>query len=253
VVFVRYAVHLAFMVAVWGWRDPGSLWRTRRPAFQLARSAMMVVMPASFVLALRHGVPVRTVLAVFAVTPLLLLALARALLGERARWPTWAAAAVAAAAAAAALEPGRLPSPWLALLPLAMAASFSVYVVMTRSLRTDGTRANLFYTAAGVAAVLALDMPRVWVTPTPHDLAILVAIGLAGWTALWAIDRLAAGAPVSVAAPASALYAAFAVAGAGLAGRGLPAPPAAAALVLLAAACAFAWARPAEALLEPTP
>lgn len=250
VVFCRYVVHLALLIAAFGLRRPGAILRTRRPAYQLLRSAMMVLMPASFVLALRRGVPERTALAVFAVTPLLLLALGRALLGERARWPTWAAAAVAAGGAAAALSPGQLPSPWLALLPLCMAGSFSLYVVMTRSLRSEGTRVNLFYTAAGVAAVLALDMPRVWVTPGAHDAAVLAAIGLTGLVALWAVDRLAAGAPISVAAPASALYAVFAVAGAGLSGRGLPTPPAVAALALVAAACAFAWARPAEALLE---
>ncbi|MGQ3076253.1 MAG: hypothetical protein ACT7A5_34725, partial [Ferrovibrionaceae bacterium] len=28
VVWTRYAVHLALMLALWGWREPASLWQT---------------------------------------------------------------------------------------------------------------------------------------------------------------------------------------------------------------------------------
>jgi drug/metabolite transporter (DMT)-like permease len=253
VVFTRYAVHLGLMAAVWGWRAPASLWRTARPAYQLVRSALMLVMPATFVLSLRAGIAPATVLAIFAATPLLILALARLHLGERAPWPAWAAAGAAGIGAAAALEPAPLPSPALALLPLAMAAAFSLYVVMTRSLRAEGTRTNLFYTAAGVAAALSLDMPRVWITPTPRDAAVMAGIGLLGWAGLWALDRMAALAPVSLAAPAAGLYAAFAVASRALAGHAAPGARGVAGLLVLLAAGAWPWARPSVPVLESTP
>jgi hypothetical protein len=73
---------------------------------------------------------------------------------------------------------------------LTSAASFSLYVVMTRMLRGESLRANLFYTALGVFAVLSLFMPTVWVTPTSHDARVMVLIGALGLVALLALDRM---------------------------------------------------------------
>src|SRR6185436_4624638 len=55
VVWCRYAAHLACLLLLFGWRRPARLWRTRRPGFQLARSLLMLVMPASFALSLAAG------------------------------------------------------------------------------------------------------------------------------------------------------------------------------------------------------
>ncbi len=43
VVWVRYAVHLLFMLFVWGIREPRSLMATQRPVFQFVRSGMMLI------------------------------------------------------------------------------------------------------------------------------------------------------------------------------------------------------------------
>ena len=64
IVWTRYAVHLALMLALWGWRDPASLWRTRRPGFQIARSSLMMVMPVSWFLGSQSGVPMGTTMRV---------------------------------------------------------------------------------------------------------------------------------------------------------------------------------------------
>src|ERR1051325_11973982 len=69
-------------LAIWGGSNPSLLWRTRRPVFQVARSLLMLGMPVCFILALGQGSPVETVLAVFWLSPLLIVALARAFLGE---------------------------------------------------------------------------------------------------------------------------------------------------------------------------
>ena len=249
VVFTRYVVHVALMAAVWGWRDPASLLRTRRPLYQLARSLLMLSMPASFIVAVQRGLPPAAILSVFwLVSPLLVLVLARLALGERAPLRTWIATAVACAGAAAVFGPGPVPAR-LAPLPVAMAASFALYVAMTRSLRTETTRANLFYTASGVALVLAFAMPRLWVTPPPRDLAIMAGVGVLGFACLWALDRMAAAAPVSKAAPLACLQAGFAV-GLDAVVRREPlvaAGATAAGLSLVGAAALYAWVR------EPAP
>lgn len=203
VVWCRYAVHLAALGLLFGWRRPDKLWRTARPGYQMVRSMMMLVMPASFVISLSVGVPTATTMAVFWLSPVLIIVIARFLLGERASWLLWGMAVVGAAVVAFMFDPMPVSLPLL-VIPAAMALSFSTYVVMTRSLAGESVRANLFYTAFGVLLALTPLMPMVWVTPSVPDATVLVGIGLFGLVALFAVDRAASLAPVSV--TASILY-----------------------------------------------
>jgi drug/metabolite transporter (DMT)-like permease len=244
VVWTRYAVHLGFMLAVWGWRQPLSLISTRRPVFQFARSALMLIMPVSFVVGVTRGLDRDTLMAVFWVTPLLVIALSSVFLRETATPMLCLAAASAVAGAVLLLSPEHTPSSWRSLLwPLVMAGSFSLYVVMTRSLRTETTRANLFYTAFGVFLALSPLLPAVWVTPTPHDLVVMVAIGLLGWLSLYCLDRLAAAVPVTETAPLSAVQVVATVGLGTLAGHFQPRPEIWAGLALIAGAALLTWWR----------
>ena len=209
VVWTRYAVHLTLMLAFWGLSEPVSLVRTDRPVFQLTRSLLMLGMPCSWIIALSHGVGQGSVLAIFWLSPLLIFAFAAIFLGERASLTLWLAGACASAGAILLVGSGPLPAPFLLIFPAGMAITFSLYVVMTRSLRSERTRANLFYTALGVFLALCPVMPLLWITPTVHDLLVLVTIGVVGFAALWALDRTAENAPVSGSAPLTALQAVF--------------------------------------------
>jgi drug/metabolite transporter (DMT)-like permease len=201
VVWTRYAVHLVLMLALWGWREPRSLVRTGRPGFQLARSALMLVMPISWFVGTQAGVPMGTTMAVFWFSPLMILVAAMLFLGERASPLAWGVCTLATAGALALFAPRPLPEPWLLVAPLAMGLSFALYVVMTRSLRGEPLRANLFYTAFGVFALLTPVLPFVWVTPSSGDLARLIVVGVLGYFTLLALDRMAAAAPLTVATP----------------------------------------------------
>ena len=202
VVWTRYVVHLVLMLLVFGWRRPARLWRSRRPAYQLLRSLLMVGMPASWIFAMQAGVDAGLLMAIFWLSPLIVLALARIMLAEVAPAGVWIAALIGWAGAFLVLGHNALPAaPMLLLLPLAMAACFSLYVVMTRSLRDEETRANLFYSAAGVALFLTPFMPAVWTTPAAGDLLVMSAVGVLGFLSLLALDRMAAAAPVSRTAP----------------------------------------------------
>lgn len=202
VVWWRYGAHLGLMWAVWGWRQPSQLWQTRRLGFQIARSLLMLMMPLSFVAALFVGESVDTVWALFWVTPVLILLIAGLWLGERTSTWLWIASLLGTAGAVFILEPQPPHSAVGLLLPLLMALSFSIYVVMTRSLRSEPVLTNLFYTAFGVFVLLSALMPWVWVTPSLHDALVLSAIGVVGFVALWALDRACESAPVSFSAPA---------------------------------------------------
>lgn len=201
VVWTRYAVHLVLLALICGWRQPSRLWRTTRPGFQIARSLLMLVMPASWVVSTQWGVPMSTTMAVFWLAPLLIMGWAAIFLGERSPWWMWGLCALASLGGMVLFVPQWPPAPWLLAAPVAMAASFSLYIVMTRSLRTEGVRANLFYTALGVLLALTPFMPGLWITPGLADLARMAAVGALGLVGLWMVDRLAAAAPVSVSAP----------------------------------------------------
>lgn len=200
VVWTRYGVHLVFMIALWGWRNPRELLRTRRPLFQVGRSLLMLAMPASWVLARSNGVHSAELNSVFWLAPLMMLALAATFLRERADARVWGLTLAASLLIVAALEPSRWPGAAI-IYPVVMGFTFAAYVVMTRSLRSESTTANLFFTALGVFVPLSALMPKVWITPAPDDLLVMIMVGMLGWVTLLALDRAMAAGPVVVSAP----------------------------------------------------
>ncbi len=248
VVWTRYAVHLALLLLVWGWREPASLWRTRRPVFQLARSLLMLGMPACWIIGMQLGVRAATVMALFWLSPLFILLLARLFLRERVPASIWVASAIACAGALLLHPPGAMPPLLLLVFPLGMGLCFGLYVVMTRSLRSETTRANLFYTALGVFLALSPAMPGVWVAPLPNDWLAMVGVGVLGYATLYLLDRMAAAAPVSMSAPFSYLQIPVTLGMAWLAGmgHGLSDRRLALGLLLIASAALYVWAREAR-------
>ncbi len=205
IVWCRYAVHLTLMLLL-NISSPSRLWQTRRPIFHLARSLLMLVMPASFALSLQAGLPAGSVWAVFWIAPLLALGLASVVLREVIPPRTWLICGLGALAAVGMMaERATAFGPPLAL-PVIMAASFAGYVVMTRQLSGEPLQTNLFYTALGVFFMLTPIVPRTWVTPPASDVAVLVGIGAVGLAALWSLDRALAWAPVSASVPALYLH-----------------------------------------------
>ena len=244
VVWWRYATHLAIMLVL-TIGNPQRLWRTRRVGFQLGRSLLMFVMPLSFVLALAVGATPEFIWSLFWISPLLMMGLARVFLGERA--PRLCLALAALAWAAACLAFGGLGSGNALGLVFAMlmALSLSLYVVMTRSLRGEDIRTNLFYTAFGVFVLLTPLMPTIWIWPTLRDAMLLSSIGAVGLLALLAIDRAVAHSPVSVVAPVFSLQIVAMTFLMWLAGRELyPRREAIAVVVLVLASVAIWWAAP---------
>jgi drug/metabolite transporter (DMT)-like permease len=186
-VWVRYATHLVFMLLVLAPRHGRSLFRTARPGLQLGRGLLMLVMPVSFILSLGQ-VRANDVLAVFWLTPLCILGFAALVQRDRAPWPLWGAALAATLGAQLILRPsaGVVAAVGYG---LGMALSFSLYVVLTRSLRAEPTMVNLFYSALAVFVPISLVMPAVWQPLGLRDALIMMAVGLVGLVVLWALDK----------------------------------------------------------------
>ena len=212
IVWCRYATHLGICLLLWGWRRPTALWKTSRPILHVSRSLMMVIMPAAFMLAIHLGIAAEFVWSVFWIAPALIIALARLFLEENPP-PVVVVASVAGYLAAVATIGHRWPPSSTALgLALIVAGSFSIYVVMTRSLRDEAVEANMFYTAVCPFVALTPFMPSIWLGPDGHEAIVLMAIGLTGFVSLLALDHACRSAPLW--SSANALFAqAFCVAG----------------------------------------
>jgi drug/metabolite transporter (DMT)-like permease len=237
VVFIRYTLHLAIVLAIWGRKAP---WRTRRLRYQLARSSLMLVMPGAYVLGTSHvaGDWINTI---FWSAPVMVLVFAALLDEERASLTTWAAAALGGGAAWLYFAPSGFPSLATVAFGLAMSGSFALYIPMTRRLRDEPLRTNLFYTAVVPWTGLLPVMPRVWATPALPEVLGLLFIGGAGWIGLLLLDRAAEAAPVSHTAPLLHLQIGLAIMFTFVA-RAYPGPRRFAAVaVLLAATVALSW------------
>jgi len=198
-VWMRYSIHLLFMLVVFGPRVKLRLVRTQRLGQQIVRGMLMLGMHLAFIFAIR-SISVNATMSVFWISPLLLLGLS-AWLGERANWKVWAGVAVAFGFVLIILRPVSAAFHPGALLGVLMAVCFVIYLQMTRAMKGEDILASLFYTAFSVWIVLSFVMPFVWVTPNGFDLLLFAAIGLLGYVCIFSFDKAAELAPTWVSAP----------------------------------------------------
>ena len=114
--------------------------------------------------------------AVFAICPLLIVALSGPILGERLSWQRWAAVAVGMVGVLIILRPGMGVFTWQALLPLASAFLFALYSVLTRlTTRVERTFPALFWPAiVGVALTTAIGLPNLQPIQPQHIAPIAI-------------------------------------------------------------------------------
>ncbi len=200
VVWVRYAVHLSFLVVVFGPHYRSRLWRTTHIWRQLGRGLLMLGMPICFILSVQHF-SVTGTWAVFWLTPLLVLGLAAILLHQRSGWLVWVATAAAYAGALILLRPHHeLLSPAL-ILPIGMALCFTLYLVASRLLRSEAILPSLFYTALAVFVPLSVRLPAFWRPLSWAGGLGMASIGLLGLLLIFCLDKALELAPLTVIAP----------------------------------------------------
>ncbi len=108
--------------------------------------------------------------AVFAICPLLIVALSGPILGERISWQRWAAVGVGLAGVLIILRPGSGVFSWPALLPLISALFFAIYSVLTRlTTRDEPTFPAFFWPAIIGAAIMTLIGLPYWQPVSPQD------------------------------------------------------------------------------------
>ena len=164
--------------------------RTHHPALQIMRGVLLVaeicVTVTGFVvlgLVETH--------AVFAVYPLLILAMAGPLLGERLSLRSWLAVLVGIAGVFVILRPGYGAFSPLSLIPLAAALMFAIYGILTRYVsRHDSALTSLFWT--GLAGAFAMTIAGLWFWQglRPVDWGWMGLLSVSGVLGHWLLIRV---------------------------------------------------------------
>lgn len=180
-VMVRYWVFLAFAVGYSVYQ--GSLrtaCRSQHPFLQIIRALIGVGEIALFGLGLRY-LGLAEMHALYAVFPLMTLALAGAFLGEYVGIRRWIAAAIGFTGTVVILRPGTGVFELAALIPLLSALGFAVFSVLTRRIsQGDSFATNMLYMGFfGAIAITLLGLPG-WVSPSPKQWVLIGVLSITG-------------------------------------------------------------------------
>jgi drug/metabolite transporter (DMT)-like permease len=204
--FLRFAVHVVFVILAVRIFTGSLPWRSRAPLLQTLRSATLAMASASFIVALMH-VPLADATAVMFAAPVLTVALAALWLGEKVSARRWLGVVIGLAGVMVAIRPPFLTGEavhWAMLLPLVTAVMNTFYQLLTRKLAAeDDPRTTFLHTSLAALALTALAQPFVWVPPAPSDLPWMLVLGLIGAAGHCLLVLAFARAPASVLAPMS--------------------------------------------------
>lgn len=203
IVAIRYLVHLALMVVVAAPILGRQLVQTQRTRLVLVRAGCLALMSLLVGLALQR-MPVAEVTAVTFLAPMLVVLLARPLLGERIGWLGWTAAIAGFGGVLIIVRPGTgLPMAGVVFALAAVGANV-IYQLLSRSLaRTERAVAMLFYTA--VAGTVAFGILLPWTLdgerPSLLAAALFVSTGALGGLGHYLFTLAYREAPASMLAP----------------------------------------------------
>lgn len=177
---VRFWIFLAFALILARPAGVTKAIRSPRPGLQIVRSLMLMVEMATFILAFSL-LPLADVHAVAAVTPLIAMALAAMVLGERIGPHRWAAVVIGFAGVLVIIRPGIGVFDKVTLLPLLAAFLWATYQILVRLVgRTDAGETTVLYTAITGLVIFTAIAPFVWTPPDMEGIVLMLVIGLLG-------------------------------------------------------------------------
>jgi drug/metabolite transporter (DMT)-like permease len=201
-VWARFTGHLVIMLLIFLPQYRWTLLRTRRPAVQFGRSALMLLSNLVFVVAIAR-VPLATASAIGFTSPLIVTALSVPLLHESVGWRRWSAVTVGFAGALLVIRPGTgLQQPAVLLLLLSSLA-YALYQIATRWVgRYDKAATGIVFAALLGSLAMSLVLPFVFVPPrTWFDALLFCSLGLLGGAGHYLIIRAFQLGPAAVMAP----------------------------------------------------
>jgi drug/metabolite transporter (DMT)-like permease len=200
--WARTAGHLAFVVAAFGPRYGRRLFATRHPAFQLARSLLLLASTAFNFGALRY-IDLATAATINFTAPCIVALLAVPMLGERVDARRWLAIGAGFAGVLVVARPGTDVAQLASLLALGTAFCYAGYQVLTRRVAaTDPPETTVGYSALVGTVLTTVLVPFSWVPPASWaQLGLLLSMGLTGGFGHYLVARAYVWAPASVVSP----------------------------------------------------
>lgn len=201
VIWARYAAHLALMLVFLLPRHGASVFRSTRPVAQVGRSMLLLVDTILYFLALTFLTLVEVTAIVF-VAPIMVVLLARPLLGEALTVRRLVAVIVGFAGVLIIVRPGFDGLSWPALLVIGSAVCIALFNLATRRMRSvDPSRVTMLYTALVGTVAASLWVPFEWVAPSLGQWGLMIAIGVLGGTGHGLLIVAHQDAPASTVAP----------------------------------------------------
>lgn len=203
IAWIRFVVFALIMTPAMMPGSPLFALPTNRLGLQLMRGVAVLASSLFFISGLRF-LPIAEASATGFVAPLLVTALSIVFLGEKVGLRRWIATGVGLIGVIIILRPGTGAFHPAAFFPLVSALAWACTLIMTRMM--SGTeRATTVMTYSSIAGVCILSalVPFVWVTPTWHDIAFGLFIGLASTAGQWIVVLAFRYADASVLAPFS--------------------------------------------------
>ncbi len=187
ILWIRFAFFLIFALGLIGPRGLAAALRSKAPLLQFGRSLALVFEIGIFILAFRY-LPIADVHAVASATPLLILILAGAMLGERVAAAVWAAVTVGFLGVIVIIRPGFREIEWFHLIPVVGALSWGFYQTLVRLVgRYDPPATTLLWSGLVGFGVMSFVGPFFWRSVDWPGAALLAAAGLLGALAHWTL------------------------------------------------------------------
>jgi drug/metabolite transporter (DMT)-like permease len=182
VVWVRYFVHLALMLAAVAPGTGRELIATKRPGLMILRG-LLLVSSSLFVVLAFHRLPLAETTALIFVNPLFVALLAGPSLGEKVSLKTWLATLAGFGGVLLIARPGGALSGIGILYALGCAVCYAGYQILTRKLsETEPAMRQLFYGALVGTVAMTCVIPAYWTgtVPTAKQGVIMLSLGILG-------------------------------------------------------------------------
>ena len=151
--------------------------RTRRPGVQIGRGLAGIGSYGTFLLAISY-IPLADAVAIEFSSPLMVVALAAPLLGERVGWKRWTVVLVGFAGTLLIVRPGMGSVHWAATLMLFAAFCVALMQLMSAVLaRVDHPMTSLFYLSLTGLVATSIPVAFFWDPLAPPAWGLMVAVG----------------------------------------------------------------------------
>src|SRR4029077_2961795 len=187
IAWIRFLVFALIMVPSMLPGSPLYALQTKSLGLQLMRGAALLGSSLFFISGLRF-LPIAEASATGFVSPLFVTALSIIFLGEKVGLRRWIATALGFVGVIIILRPGSGAFHPAAFFPLVSALAWACTLIMTRMMSgTERAITTMTYSSIVGLVLLSALVPSVWVTPSWHDVAFGVFIGVASTAGQWIV------------------------------------------------------------------